>query len=125
MDTADFILKYSRPGTPGGNDVLSIAQVFWSTAPLDVAVAIYYVLLARGLIGGYGLIVAGAFLLLGATIIGNALGFPQIRPSTGSPQYMLAGFIDSYLTVYGVAACLSAIVVGIFFGRSYIHLTKT
>lgn len=112
----------SKPGAPLLLEYLGIAEVFWTSAPLVVALAIIYIMFRKDVLLSTPGMAAAAIVLVLAGTLGNALGFPgfEFRAQYGStpPGYIL-GALEAYMNAYGLVTFLSSIVVGIFFGRAY------
>jgi hypothetical protein len=101
----------------------NVRRVVATTAPLNVSVAIIYVLFVRGKIrSGVQFFLASCFCLFVATQIGNAVGFPHVDlpASAGAPHVFLVNLLGGYFSAYGAVMFLFALVVGVFLGRMYI-----
>lgn len=118
-----IIKNISQAGTAGVSDYLTILEVFWTSAPLVIALSIIYVLLVKGSISGWPLIIASGMILYISAVVGNVFGFQRVGIySNVLSRYLLVDVLQAYWNGYGILAFLSSLVVGFFTGRAYLKL---
>jgi hypothetical protein len=116
-----IIKNISQAESAGISDYLTILQVFWTSAPLVIALSIIYVLLIRRSIHGWPLVIVSGIILYISAVVGNTFGFQQVGIySNVLSRYLLGDVLQAYWNGYGILAFLSSLVVGFFTGRTYL-----
>jgi hypothetical protein len=108
----------------------TVTSVLLAAAPLVLVFAIFYVFIHgklqkdEGIAPGY--FVIGAFMLFGAALIGNVLGFDQVvtaGPRGGTPFALVASMLGDFFRAYGIVLFVASAGVGVLAGRAWETLT--
>ena len=122
--------NYLKPGVGSIEDYIKIGNVFWLSAPVIIAITIIinFVNNQRQKRQGFapGHFFVAAILLVGASYIGNALGFAPVKTAlyNGNPYTSFAMVLGDIFNSYGVILFLSSLVVGFFMARVWKHLSN-